>query len=154
MLLSSQVTHAAGPTDVPLKGIVFYQDRTVPTNPVDPNCPISGMTIGTGTVSHLGRVAVVSTACIAPAGENFNILSSTITVTAANGDKLTGGYSGYFKPTSPGASTYELVNGRIVITGGNGRFANATGTGTMATTEDLQTGQGMTLISATFSYFR
>jgi hypothetical protein len=141
--------YAAGPSDVPLRGTIAYQDAISPTN--DPNCPISGMTIGTGTVSHLGKSAAVSTACISVNQGVYTILRSTISVTAANGDMLTGSYTGIFYPTGNG-TLYELRNGTLTITGGTGQFANATGSGTLFTTEDLATGQGTTSVIATISY--
>jgi hypothetical protein len=139
----------AGPTNVPLTGTFTYQDRIEPTQNL--NCPISGMTVGTGTLSHLGRSAVVSTACITLNHGNYFILSSTITVTAANGDTLTGSYSGSFVPTGNG-TIHELHNGTLVINGGTGRFKNATGGGSIQSVEDLTTGQGTVSVIGKISY--
>ena len=76
--------------------------------------------IATGEASQLGRYSMV-------AGEHVDLATGAITdgffvLTAANGDTLTGTYSGQ---ALPGLTGY-LVSGPI--TGGRGRFAGARGT--------------------------
>jgi hypothetical protein len=74
---------------------------------------------GNGRATHLGRYTLA-------AGEHIDLASGAITggfytLTAANGDTITGTYSG---EALPGLTGY-LVSGPII--GGTGRFAGATG---------------------------
>ncbi len=74
---------------------------------------------GTGEATHLGRYTLV-------AGENVDLATGAITngfftLTAANGDTISGTYSGQ---ALPGLTGY-VVSGPI--TGGTGRFAGASG---------------------------
>jgi hypothetical protein len=76
---------------------------------------------GTGRASHLGRYTWASTECF-----NFTTLVTVdgrFTLTAANGDALTGTYSGGATVVG-GIATFE---DQAVITGGTGRFAGASG---------------------------
>jgi hypothetical protein len=140
---------AAGPVGVPLTGTFTYQDSITPRQ--DTNCPLAGMTVGTGTVSHLGKSALVSTACITVSNGIYSIVSSTITVTAANGDMLFGTYTGSFHPTNV-PPIYEMDSGTLIITGGSGRFKHATGMATLQSSENLATGQGTISAIGTISY--
>lgn len=53
-----------------------------------PTCLLAGMMVSIGNPSHLNKSAVVATDCIMQAYGNFIILHKSITVPAANGDKL------------------------------------------------------------------
>jgi hypothetical protein len=73
----------------------------------------------TGEATHIGRYTMV-------AGEHVDLATGAITggfftITAANGDTLTGTYSGQ---ALPGLTGYDVSG---PITGGTGRFAGATG---------------------------
>jgi hypothetical protein len=86
------------------------------------------MTAITGVVSHLGACTGCSML------SNPQTLTGMFTLTAANGDQIFGqSMNGVF--TSTGSFTEN-----IVITGGTGRFANATGTAK---------GQGQVVFSST-----
>jgi hypothetical protein len=63
--------------------------------------------------------------------------TGTATFTAANGDTLTAGVVGQATPTGPTALSIVEV---YTITGGTGRFADATGTFTLESTLDQTTG--------------
>lgn len=82
-----------------------------------------------GTATHLGRV----TAVLNP--------DNTFTKTAANGDTA----SGYLTPES-------ATTGTITITGGTGRFGEATGTSTYIVSVDPNTGATSVEIDGTISY--
>jgi hypothetical protein len=74
---------------------------------------------GNGVATHLGRYTL-------DASEDVNlatgaIMNGSFTLTAANGDKVSGTYSGH---ALPGLTGY-VVSGPL--TGGTGRFADATG---------------------------
>jgi hypothetical protein len=101
----------AGPKHgVPFKGSVDY--TLIQVNPDG-----SFDFVGTGNVTHMGRVT--ATAHIVPIvfGVNYSI---TVVVTAANGDQVF--LSGERVVTSPTTSVDT-----VRITGGTGRFTDATG---------------------------
>ena len=74
---------------------------------------------GTGTISHLGTVSWTTEHCFQLFAGTFS--DADLVITAANGDKLYGTYDGVMT----GETTYVET---MVITGGTGRFAGATGT--------------------------
>jgi hypothetical protein len=96
---------------------------------------------GTGNATQLGRYTEHVTMVI-----NIPTLSSTglATFTAANGDTLLATVAGQATRTSP--TTLSIVE-VYTITGGTGRFAEATGRFTLKTTLDQTTGAS----SGTFS---
>src|SRR5690242_21477579 len=85
----------ASPTSVPLKMSAVTQEQAAYT----PTCPskFGGTTTGTGKSSHLGKISLTATDCITPM-ENHYTFKGTLTLTAANGDKIIGDYSGSFLP--------------------------------------------------------
>ena len=89
---------------------------------------------GTGTATYLGRYTEHITMVI-----NLPTLSSTgaATFTAANGDILTATVAGQATRTSP--TTLSIVE-NYNVTGGTGRFADATGAFTLHSTVDQPTG--------------
>lgn len=74
---------------------------------------------GTGTISHLGEVSWSTEHCYQLFTGTFG--DAELVITAANGDKLYGTYGGVMT----GETTFVES---MVITGGTGRFAEATGT--------------------------
>ncbi len=96
---------------------------------------------GTGTATYLGRYTEHVTAQI-----NVLTMSSTgaATFTAANGDTLSASVVG--QATRIGPTTLSIVE-VYTITGGTGRFADATGSFTLESTVDQTTGAS----SGTFS---
>ena len=96
---------------------------------------------GTGYATHLGRYTERVTEVI-----NLPTMSSTgaATFTAANGDTLSASVVGQATRTSP--TTLSIVE-VSTITGGTGRFADATGSFTLNSTLDQVTG----VSSGTFS---
>lgn len=82
----------------------------------------AGITVtstGLGTLSHLGRTEMVQIMCFDPISYAV-IGTSTWTMTAANGDQIEGVMTG-FTFTAYGFDLY------LEITGGTGRFAEASG---------------------------
>jgi hypothetical protein len=109
------VNKAGAGTQVPFKATDSGSATVVAI--VGPVIETSDTATGEGT--QLGRYRMV-------AGEHVNLVSGAITdgfftITAANGDTLTGTYSGQ---ALPGLTGYDVSG---PITGGTGRFANATG---------------------------
>ena len=89
---------------------------------------------GTGNATHLGRYTEHVVMQI-----NIPTMSSmgAATFTAANGDTLTASVVGQATRTGPTALSIVEV---YTITGGTGRFADATGTFTLKSTLDQTTG--------------
>jgi hypothetical protein len=82
---------------------------------------------------------------------NYFISNGNLTITAANGDKLTGTYSSSLSPTE-NPSIYIYDNFSIQITGGTGRFMGAGGSGTLDGTSNVKTGQGVVESTMPVSY--
>jgi hypothetical protein len=142
------VTAFSGPKDVPLKMSLEIQDQVG----FMPNCPSQfGSTItGKGKSSHLGKVSLATTDCITPMGDHFTF-KGEFTLIAANGDKLTGEYSGSFVPVGAGP-VYKLADAELEITGGTGRFSQANGTAKLNGSQDTTTGKGKMEADGTISY--
>src|SRR5262245_25655210 len=78
----------------------------------------------TGTATHLGQYELVLDAIVA-VNDPVRTSIGTFQFVAANGDTLTGEFTGTSTPTAtPGVN--EIVE-TAIITGGTGRFAGATG---------------------------
>lgn len=108
-----------------------------------PTClsQFGGTLIGSGKGTHLGVISLSASDCIIPM-QNYFMSNGNLTITAANGNKLTGIYSGSFIPTD-NPSIYMYDDFTIQITGGTGRFAGAAGSGTLEGTSNVKTGQGV-----------
>jgi hypothetical protein len=103
-------------------------------------CETGGMILevtGTGHTTRLGNYSGRYRECLDPA--TGAVTGGTFTLTAANGDKVFGTYSGQARPTdTPNVVVYEDPG---VITGGTGRFAGASGTMTTSGLANLATGE-------------
>lgn len=81
------------------------------------NCTIvTTVSEATGQATHMGRVAYTSSHCPA---EPAYVIDGRLTITAANGDTLSGQYDYDPASTSPSIA--------VAWTGGTGRFAGASG---------------------------
>jgi hypothetical protein len=99
-----------------------------------------------GEATHLGRYTLSAQESINLA--NLDVTGGVFTITDANGDKLTGEYSGKaFTTDTPTIIRYE-VSGPII--GGTGRFADAHGIIAFFGLADLQSGR----LSETFLALR
>lgn len=80
---------------------------------------------GGGPVTHMGRTVQEGILFLEPPDANGVAVGfGSVTITAANGDELTLDYEGLlFAATGEGIGTFTF-------TGGTGRFADATGSGT------------------------
>jgi hypothetical protein len=152
ILLAAMVSPSAAlsgeKTDRPLKASLVTQEQVGFT----PDCPskFGGTTTGTGKSTHLGKVSLTAADCITPM-ENHFTFKGTFTLTAANGDKLTGDYSGSFVPKDAGP-IYSLSDPKFQITGGTGRFAQAGGSAELQGNQNIQTGKGKLEVDGTISY--
>ncbi|MCO6441757.1 MAG: hypothetical protein J5I81_11855 [Nitrococcus mobilis] len=117
-----------------------------------PDCPsqFGGTTTGTGKGTHLGRLSFNATDCITPMEDHFTF-TGEFTIVVADGDKLTGNYSGSFITINTGP-VYSLSDAMLEITGGTGRFAQATGSAKLTGTENVTTGNGTFNADGTISY--
>jgi hypothetical protein len=79
---------------------------------------------GTGQATHLGQSVFVANATVNLTTPPPFAIAGTAVFTAANGDQFYTRFTGTSTPTGPGTSRGVLNH---VITGGTGRFADATG---------------------------
>ena len=132
----TSIAASAVAAETPFKGTVNADETVVPSPPT-----ASLTRDGTGTATYLGRYTEHIVMTI-----NLPTLSSTgtATFTAANGDTLTATVVG--QATRTGPTTLSIVE-VYTITGGTGRFADATGNFTLHSTVEQTTG----VSSGTFS---
>ena len=130
------IAASAVAAETPFKGTVSADETVVPSPPT-----ASLTRDGTGTATYLGRYTEHIVMTI-----NLPTLSSTgtATFTAANGDTLTATVIG--QATRTGPTTLSIVE-VYTITGGTGRFADASGNFTLNSNVDQTTG----VSSGTFS---
>jgi hypothetical protein len=112
-LSTSSALGAAGGTDKPLHGTISgTASGTI-------NGTFSGG--GSGNLAQLGKVTMTFEGTLVTIAQNEATLNGTIVFVSANGDELTGTFSGFV----------STLTGQIgiqgPITGGTGRFENATG---------------------------
>jgi hypothetical protein len=121
-------------------------DRVADTLLPPSNCPAGAAwrysATGTGWFLHLGSTSVAVTHCtfVDMATGTGTFGPGTITLTAANGDRLElvqrGSFTIVMTPDGP-ASDFNMT---WVVDGGTGRFAGATGSGTTHGSSLLSTG--------------
>jgi hypothetical protein len=111
-------------------------------------CPsqMGGTITGYGDSAIAGRVAFIATDCITPAGPLFNFSEGRFIIVTTSGDQIFANYSGQLVPTGDGAK-YVFSGATFQVTGGNGRYAKASGGGTLSGGEDLSTGAGTIKLS-------
>lgn len=99
---------------------------------------------GNGQATHVGQYTITRHHCFNPALATFE--EGTFELTAANGDKIFGTYSGFVagvvEVDEQGNPLVIIINAAQVITGGTGRFADATGQGDLYSEFNLITHQG------------
>jgi hypothetical protein len=128
----------AGGADRPVKGTA---SGTLRLNPV------TGAATGdiTGVTSHLGKTAVHFEGTLTPTAEAGTFAGpATVTIVAANGDRLTG----VAAVTSRATSTGRITTVVLEIAGGTGRFANASGTLTVTCVSGPPSQEGQILVFA------
>jgi hypothetical protein len=111
-------------------------------------CPsqMGGTITGYGDSAIAGRVAFIATDCIMPAGPLFNFSEGRFIIVTTSGDQIFANYSGQLVPTGDGAK-YVFSGATFQVTGGNGRYAKASGGGTLSGGEVLSTGAGTIKLS-------
>ena len=109
-------------------------DRSADKRRVGPGSTTANLATGTfvfefsGTGSHLGKFTATTEGTIVPTGPGTFALSGNAILVAANGDQLTATATATVTVNGP-------VSGVATITGGTGRFEDASGTLTL---EDAQ----------------
>lgn len=96
-----------------------------------PNLPgLQGVSSGSGQALHMGNSTFTSSICVAPQSNGaIRILFGQLIATAANGNQVFAMLHGMLNPISA-VGEYTLV-GNYRITGGTGRFEEASGEGTV-----------------------
>jgi hypothetical protein len=125
----ASIAVSAGAAETPFKGTVNGDEIVVVTPPT-----ASVARDGTGTATYLGRFTERITLEVDLATGHATGLA---TFTAANGATLTASVDGQATQTSPTTLSIEET---YTITGGTGRFADATGTFMLEGTVDQGTG--------------
>jgi hypothetical protein len=128
----SVTTPASARDQVPFKGVV--SGSVISITPLD-ECHQLSEAVNGGNATHLGRFTgsaeFVLNVC------DLTYVGSYV-FTAANGDTISGPFTGSFTPT---AVQGVFDNTEIAfVTSGTGRFANATGTFNLGGQVDLNTG--------------
>ncbi len=111
---------ASSPQERPFSGVIFGEFLTSPTS--DPEI-VDSQVCAEGLGTHVGAFSKITS-------DQLNVLTGAVVgsfeMTTANGDLVTGTYSGFVIP--------DFVTGDFdwvldaTITGGTGRFSGATGT--------------------------
>ena len=114
-------TEAKGGSELPFKGTYEGLEKVVTATEHQ-------LIDATGNATHLGRFTVTAAWTLAPTGG-----VGTSTWTAANGDELHTSFTRHAVPAPPTITFTETHT----ITGGTGRFANASGTFTVVQTRGL-----------------
>lgn len=113
-------------------------------------CNVTNTETGTGTAEHMGKVTWSSTEvanfCVDPSNPTTAAVTGTMVITAANGDQVTQSYTTTVNADF-GAGTLTAT-GSYQVTGGTGRFAGATGGGTVNVSGSLAPPFG---VSGTFA---
>lgn len=136
-------------------GIAFTETLALSSDGI---CPVfEGRISGTGYSTDLGAVSVQATDCFVPtdaSGTNFMFMTKPGTVVSlktASGDILYGTYQG----TATGQPfPIEALSGTVTFAGGTGRFAKASGTGTLEGVENIgsEPATGVIVISGKVTY--
>lgn len=113
--------------DVPLKGTLTGTVSHDYSNPRQCASGRTGMLEMTGNSSHMGLVTFHAEQCMAATG----VVQGDFVQIAANGDELRGSY--VLIPIAPPVlGEWFTFNGTLTFSAGTGRFAEATGTGTIS----------------------
>jgi hypothetical protein len=116
---------------------IAFTEQVAPTGASAP-CVLVGTISGSGVASRVGSVALASTDCINPLPPTYTtyaFASSHVVLTASNGDQIWATYAGLL-------SADGFISGTYFIYGGTGRFAKATGGGTVNGFEVIQPSTG------------
>lgn len=129
---------SASASVVPLRATIVISEQV--TASTQAGCLLTGAITGNGSTTNLGAIQLASTDCINPLSTTtFLFVSDAVVLTVDGGDQLWAAYGGTLSANN------GAIKGTYVIIGGTGRFAHATGLGTIDGAEqiDFATGQGV-----------
>ena len=109
--------------------VPFKATYSVWSEPATPGPTIDLIVFGSGLANHLGRSDVIVNETITTLQLPWSATASVV-ITAANGDELHFNYSSEIDPSAlpPAGNGDLIIAGDCIVTGGTGRFENATGT--------------------------
>lgn len=121
--------------------VVPSPDGACQTSAEHPGLTATGKIMGQGLGTPIGGFAITSIDCIrsdipGQFSPPFAFSSSTLTLTARNGDQLVASYSGTGTLSPLGLL---ILTGSFKITGGTGAFHGAGGSGTLSGVENVVT---------------
>ncbi len=148
-VLMTALPAATADTTTPFKSNITAQASIAET----PEPGVLTLTaFGAGYASHLGKVTLSTTETLdfvtSPGG--LVIRDGRMVMVAANGDELRWAYEGI--GSLPDAQGISELTGTFVITGGTGRFTDATGSGTFLGTGNTVTGVASVSYRGTIAY--
>jgi len=106
------------------KGVPFKASYTTTFMTIQPPPMFIQKVTGTGIASHLGESTFEAISRVTVSGQPPFTVTGQRTITAANGDQIFTTFSGTSTPMGPGINSTRLHD---VVTGGTGRFKNASG---------------------------
>ena len=134
------VTEARGGSGLPFRGTLESTERVVSENPTSAVRHLDG----TGPATHLGRFTLSADFTVQIPSANA---TGTAIWTAANGDRIFASVAGHGDLVFPIVTIAETHT----ITGGTGRFADASGTMSIDRTANIVTGVSSGSLSGTIN---
>lgn len=130
VLLMAGVAYAAEEESLPFIGIIKGNAAPVP---LDPPCIIENRESGDGFATHIGRITSVTSheiAVFCPDPPDEGVVNGDMEISNASGDVL---YLTYTTQAKINPDLKEIsFRGPYQVTGGEGRYENASGRGTIA----------------------
>ena len=148
ILMSIVASTDARSTPLTISGLTHEQ--LIPSS----DCPsqVGGVTTGTGFSSILGSVSLKAQDCFTQI-DNYFFFTGTMTFTISGKDVFYADYEGLLKPTLY-PSIFVFTDSVFTITGGTGRFLNASGEGILQGGQNIQTGYGLMMAIGAISNFK
>lgn len=112
---------------------------------------LGGTLVGHGSDPVLGPVAFMGKDCVTPSGPLLNFSNGRITLLTGSGEVIYANYSGQAVPTGEGTKVV-FSNATFQITGGTGRYHQASGGGDFTGSQELLTGAGTIKLSGKITY--
>ena len=113
---------------------------------------VGGTITGNGISSLLGQVSVSGKDCITPFPDGHFSFVGKMTFGTSSGS-IFADYEGLFTPTNF-PSVFVFTDSSFKITGGTGSFQKAKGGGTLLGGENIDTGNGLLLVSGNISGYK
>ncbi len=154
---------AASNATRPFVGHAMGTSTITPIVGAIPDCPAGSMFLvkenGTGTFTHLGRVDYILQQCAAVnfnTGEGWTTKNGSMTLIAANGDRLVLSYEMKFIATPLPVPKTAIAHLDWTVASGTGRFAAPSGEGeatwSVVYTPDLSGADSVSVWSGTIGY--